>query len=611
MHLDAIDLALVGEEHDVIMSRCDEEVLNEVVVLEREALDALASTLLGAIGRNRQTLDVTGVRAGHDHVFLGDKVLNVKVLGLHAADLGATLVSEAARNLTQLVLDDAKDLIAMLEQVDVVGNARAQVLDLGNELVAGQAGQAAQTHLQDCLTLNLVQAKALVHAALRLGVVMRGADDVNDFVDVIDGDEQALTDVQVLLGLVEVVLGTTGHHVDLVIDVVLQHLTQRERARHTVNKRDVDDGEVRLQLRALIQVVQDHLRHHAALEVDDDAHALAVGLVAHVRDALDVLLVDLLGDALLQKALVDLVGDLRNDEALTAALADVLNVHLRAHGNGAATGLVGIANALGTHDDAAGGEVRSGEGLHELVRRDVGVVDHHADGLSHFAEVVGRHVGRHTDGDARRAVDQQVREARGEYGGLRKRLVVVGLQVNRLFVEVAQHLHRRIGQAALGITHGCRGVTVDGAKVTVTINKRQAHGEVLRHTHHGVVDGGVSVRVVLTHDFADRPRRLLVRTARDDVGLVHGVENAAVYRLETVAHVRQGAGHDDGHGILQEGGLHLLAHLDGLQRAAMNVVEVKAGACLVSEGMRKRGARKAGTFFVLALILVIKREVLV
>ena len=44
--LQAVDLAEVGEEEHVVVGARDEEVLDEVVVLEGEALDALAAALL-------------------------------------------------------------------------------------------------------------------------------------------------------------------------------------------------------------------------------------------------------------------------------------------------------------------------------------------------------------------------------------------------------------------------------------------------------------------------------------------------------------------------------------------------------------------------------------
>ncbi len=37
-----------------------------------------------------------------------------------------------------------------------------------------------------------------------------------------------------------------------------------------------------------------------------------------------------------------------------------------------------------------------------------------------------------------------------------------------------------------------------------------------------------------------------------------------MHGLEAVTHVGQGPGHDDGHGVLQEGALHLVLDVDGL-----------------------------------------------
>src|SRR3546814_8222430 len=72
----------------------------------------------------------------------------------------------------------------------------------------------------------------------------------------------------------------------------------------------------------------------------------------------------------------------------------------------------GVADAGAAEDDAAGREVRPRHVLHEAVDGDLGIVDVGAAGVDHLAEIVRRDVGRHADGDAAGAVDQQVRKAR-------------------------------------------------------------------------------------------------------------------------------------------------------------------------------------------------------
>ena len=89
--------------------------------------------------------------------------------------------------------------------------------------------------------------------------------------------------------------------------------------------------------------------------------------------------------------------------------------------------------------------------------------------------------------------------------------------------------------------------------------------------------------MVLTDNFADRPGGLLVRAVGEDAALVHCVQNAAVNRLEAVADIRQGAGGDDRHRVLDEGLLHLAAELADLQRAA---VHIRAGVLAAVVGAK-------------------------
>ena len=603
MDLEAVHLAPVREEHDVVMRRGNEEILDEVVVLEAHAADALAAALLRAVGGNRQPLHVGGMGEGDDHVLFCDEVLNIEVLCCMGIDLRAPLVAVLVSDHMELVLDDTQDLLLVGKEVLVVGNHLVELLDLGHELVTRKTGKPAEPHLEDCLALDIVDLEALVHAPLCLCIIPRGADDVDDLVDVVDRDQKAFEDMDTLLRLVEVILRAPCHDVDPVLDVVVNHLTQRQRPRHAVHEGDINDTEVRLELGVLVEVVEHDLRHRTVLEVDDDAHALAVGLIAQVRDAFDLLLVHGLGNLLLEKALVDLIRDLGHDEALTPVLV-LLDVHLGAQRDRATARLIGFLDAVGAHDDAACREVRAGEHLHELVGRDVGVVDHQADRIDGLLEVVGRHVCCHADSDAVRAIDKQVREARRQDSRLGERFVVVRLEIDCLLVEVSQHLHGSTRQTGFRVAHCCWGIAVDGAEVAMAVDEGKPHREVLCHADHCVVDGAIAVGMVLAHDLADGPCRLLVGLVRRDAGFIHGIEDAAVDRLQAIAHIREGAGHDDGHGVLEEGGLHLFCHVVGLERTAVDVGEVEAGACLIRNRVGEVGTGEVQILLACILFLI-------
>ena len=239
----------------------------------------------------------------------------------------------------------------------------------------------------------------------------------------------------------------------------------------------------------------------------------------------------------------------------------------RADDHRAAALVVGLARAGAAEDQRAGGEVGGGDELHQLGHGQLGVLDQRQRRVDHLAEVVRRDVGGHADGDAGGAVDQHVGEARRQDGGLHVLAVVVRLEVDGLLVDVGEEVGRRLVEADLGVAHGRRRVAVHGAEVALAVEERQRHGEGLRHAHEGVVDRRVAVRVVLAHDVADRAGGLAVGLVVGVAGLVHGVEDAPVHRLQTVAQVRDRAADDHAHGVVEIGGLHL--RLDGDHRAGM------------------------------------------
>ena len=76
-------------------------------------------------------------------------------------------------------------------------------------------------------------------------------------------------------------------HDDLapVLEEVLEELLEIEQARLAVDQRDHVHAEAVLQLRQLVEVVEDDLGDFAALQLDHHAHAGLVRLVAQVGDA--------------------------------------------------------------------------------------------------------------------------------------------------------------------------------------------------------------------------------------------------------------------------------------------------------------------------------------
>ena len=93
--------------------------------------------------------------------------------------------------------------------------------------------------------------------------------------------------------------------------------------------------------------------------------------------------------------------------------------------------------------------------------------------------------------------------------------VVVGDEVDGLFVDAVQQRQGERGEPALGVAHGRGALVRAGAtEVPVAVDQRVAQAEVLGHPGQGVVDGRVAVGVVATHDLAHDLGALGVRAVR-------------------------------------------------------------------------------------------------
>ena len=97
---------------------------------------------------------------------------------------------------------------------------------------------------------------------------------------------------------------------------------------------------------------------------------------------------------------------------------------------------VGVDDALPAEDEAAGGEIRTLHDFEHLGERRIGSPDQRHGGLDDFGQVVRRDVGGHAHGDARGAVDQQVRDARGKDFRLDFAIVVIGAEIDGLLVQI-------------------------------------------------------------------------------------------------------------------------------------------------------------------------------
>ena len=153
----------------------------------------------------------------------------------------------------------------------------------------------------------------------------------------------------------------------------------------------------------LVELVEHNLRLRATFQFDDDAHAVAIALVAHVADVIDYFVVHQLGDAFNELGLVHLVRNLCDDDR-ESFLGQILSGNSRAHHEAPAAGFVGVGNAGLAVKKSARGEIGPLHVLQHFGEARVGVL-HKFDGrVEDLGEIVRRNVGGHADRDAARTI---------------------------------------------------------------------------------------------------------------------------------------------------------------------------------------------------------------
>jgi len=237
--------------------------------------------------------------------------------------------------------------------------------------------------------------------------------------------------------------------------------------------------------------------------------------------------------------------DLGHDDEIGSP-AGIFLVPPRPHPKGPAPGGIGLGDQLGRVDDhAAGGKVGARDVFEKRTASGIGRRDEVEGRVAKLGRVMRRYRGRHSHGDALRAVRQQIGECARQNDRLVLRAVISRLEVDCVLVDAVQQEMRNLGQAGLGVAHGGRIVAVHISEVTLPVDQRIALGKILRQPYQRIVYRLVAVRMELADHVAHDPRTFLEGGARIKAQLLHGIQEPPMHRLEPVAGVRQGT-IDDG-----------------------------------------------------------------
>ena len=161
-------------------------------------------------------------------------------------------------------------------------------------------------------------------------------------------------------------------------------------------------------------------------------------------------------------------------------------------------------------------------------------------GLDHLAQVVRRDAGGHADGDALGAVDQQVGEAGRQHDRFGAGGVVIEPRVDGVVAEFGHQLFGDRREPGLGVAGRGGPHAHHRAEVALAVDQGVAEREVLGHPHQGLVDGHLTVGMVVADGVAADLHRLpRLGGGREMQVMVHRVQDATLDRLESIAYVGQ------------------------------------------------------------------------
>ena len=347
-----------------------------------------------------------------------------------------------------LILKDGREL------VDVVG----QFITFRLQFDARESRQAPQGHVEDVRRLLERQVEDGHELFAGGGGIVTGANELDNLVNVQDGDEESIDEVLALHGAPASMETASAYDVSTMIDEDGQQLVEAQGARLALDERHGINGEVVLQRRESMELLKHGLRIDGGRQLDHEAKAvIAVGQVDEIGDAAELLRGHQILDALHDALGADAQGEFRDDNAASTR-GDLLDACGGADAEGSAPGGVGLADTVEAQDHAATGEVGTGDEANEVLECGLRVEHKMTRSGHNLTEVVRSHRCGHADGDSSGSIDKECGEAGREDGRLQLPSVVVGHEVHDVFIEPRCEGNRRGCQAAFGVAHGCGAI---------------------------------------------------------------------------------------------------------------------------------------------------------
>jgi hypothetical protein len=294
-------------------------------------------------------------------------------------------------------------------------------------------------------------------------------------------------------------------------------------------------------------LIEDFFRECITLELDDDTDSFLVRLISDICDTDDDLLHDEISDFFDEFFFIELIWYLSDDDRFTSVLP-FLDIHTTTEYYRSTSTSICFEDIFFVIDDTSCRKIWSMDIVHEIFDHDILRIlmsEDIGECVDDFCEIVGRDIGRHTDGDTHDSVQEEIRDTGWEDTRLSRTRIIVGSPVDSIFLYIGEHELSELVHLHFSITHRCSTITIHRTEVSLTIDERITQRKILCHTNHRFIDRRVTMWMIFTENISDDTSRLSILSSSTDTTLIHRIEYSAMYRLESITDIRESTRDDD------------------------------------------------------------------
>ena len=203
-----------------------------------------SNTTPGLFAEVRQwcSFDIPKMTHGNNYRIIWIEILCIELMFIRN-NLCAAVITVFLLYLVQLILHHLLTKFGIRKNVFQISDEFFQFIIFCMQLIHAKSCQLRQTHVNNGLTLQIIQVKPLFQISLSFRRRLTSTDDVNHFVNVVACNNQAFQDMGAFLRFLQLKLGPADGYIMAMLHKVLHTFFQAQQAWTTFNQRDVVNRE--------------------------------------------------------------------------------------------------------------------------------------------------------------------------------------------------------------------------------------------------------------------------------------------------------------------------------------------------------------------------------